>query len=160
MEILSHTTKAEALLARFVSLLMAVHLKKDWRNVPALAKALSDTMIAIENFRQECGQAVNFTGAVYNSPYLPGDVRFEQFSAILNEVAGQFGLKVESIGNLASVQQLPTTTPFRTDAELITYARHLESEAIEGIRLMRLAAKIVDAQGRGQVKGIIIDIEV
>ncbi len=162
-----HTTTADMLIARFASLVMAVLLKKDWLNIPALTMALSDALIAIENLRIECGQAVTFTGVVYSSPYLPHDFRFEQFSTILNEIADQFGQRVDSIGTLALesiggnkelVRQTPAPVPFRTDADLIAYARHLQAEAIEGIRLLRLAAKIVDAQGRGQFKGVLLDI--
>jgi hypothetical protein len=156
---LSHTTKAEVLLSRFASLCMAVLLKKDWLNIPAITMAISDAYIAIENFRVESGQAVTFTGEVYNSPYLLGDARFEQFARILNEAAGQFGKRVESIGDLAVVRHVPVPAAFRTDADLIAYTRHLESEALEGIRLLRLAAKLTDAFNSGQTTGVFIDIK-
>jgi hypothetical protein len=156
-EIPSRPTALDTLLTQFASLIVAVLIKQDWFKVPAIASALASAHTAIEEFRAECGEAVTFTGTVYSSPFLPGDSRFVQFATILSEYAQRYGQSASAVTDLAVVSNVPT--PFRTDDDLIAYAQRLEHDAREGIRLLRLAAKIVKGHAEGKRTGFIIDVE-
>jgi hypothetical protein len=155
----SHAILA-GLLDQFSSLFLAVLIKRDWKNVPALYSAISGSFAAIEDFRSECGMAENLTGSIYSSPALPVDERFRQFVAALQHYSDVFYREAAALGSLAGPSARRTIQPFRTDDELITYLRQMESDARRGITLLRQAVLVVDALAEGKTLGVLIDIKV
>jgi hypothetical protein len=157
-----HTTPHAALaklLDEFATLILAVLIRRDWHNVPALYSAISGAFAAIDDFRSECRSAGDLAGSIYSSPALPLDARCQEFTSRLEHYSKVFQQEAAAICSLAARSVNRTVQPFRTDAELIAYLRRMESEARLGIELLRKAALIVDAQATGK-KGVFVDIKV
>jgi len=160
MQSTSQATLAK-LLNEFASLILAVFIKRDWHNVPALYSAISDAFAAIDDFRTECGLAQNLSEGIYSSPALPTDERFLEFSACLAPFAKAFHEDACALGSLATRSaKVAAVQVFRCDAELIAYLRRMESDARQGVELLRKAALIVDAQATGKTVGVLLDITV
>jgi len=148
------------LLNEFASLVMATLIKRDWHNIPALYAAISSAFAAIDDFRAECGLARNRTEGIYTSPACSSDARFGEFASRLEPFAVAFQREAEGLAASAGLSHKTTAVQsFTSDAGLISYLRTMESEAREGIRLLRHAALIVHAQATGE-KGVFVDIKV